>query len=165
MKKAELEKALKETKEQASSLKDQLTLLQADFENAKKRWLKSQAEQQEQANADLLRQLLEIFDDFERALQTDVSQSDPKALRIGVEMIGKRFQEFLKSYGVRPLDAVQKPFDPSLHEAVAHEETSEVPESTVLSELRKGYAMNGRVLRPSVVKVAVKPAQKQPSSS
>ncbi len=140
-------------------LKDQLLRLQADFENARRRWRKDQAEIQERANADLLRELLEIHDDFQRALAA-ARTVHPEALEAGsefltgVEMIGRRLQDFLKSYGIEPMEAVGKPFDPLLHEAVAHEETDSAPEATVLEELRKGYSMNGRVLRPAVVKVA-----------
>ena len=142
-----------EQSKELETLRNQMLLLQADFENAKKRWLKTLAESQEMANQDLLQQLLEIYDDFERALNAD---SSGDSLRKGVEMIAKRMEEFLKSYGVVPMKAAGQLFDPARHEAVAHEATDRVPESTILEELRKGYLMNGRVLRPSVVKVAVK---------
>jgi len=160
MRKAELEKALKSQVEASDSLKAQLTLLQADFENAKKRWLKQQAEAQEKANAEVLRQLLEIFDDFERAHSCAEQAAGSESLRAGVEMIAQRMKAFLKSYGVEPIGALEKPFDPAYHEAVAHEVSESAPESSVLAELRKGYLMNGRVLRHSVVKVAVKPDKK-----
>ena len=140
--------------------REQTVRLQADFENAKKRWLKEQAEFQESANRDLLRELLEIRDDFERALNHAPSANEDSMFRGGVEMIGKRLEDFLKSYGVVPMDAAGQLFDPAKHEAVAHEATDAVPESTVLSELRKGYLMNGRVLRHAVVKVAVKSENK-----
>ncbi len=142
--------------EEIGRLKDQLLRLQADFENARKRWLKQQAEVQEMANAELIRELLEIYDDFQRALEAKTS--DPNQFISGIEMISRRMEDFLKSYGVEPMDAVGKTFDVSRHEAVAHEATAEVPESTVLSELRKGYVMNGKVLRPAIVKVATAPA-------
>ena len=137
-----------------AQLKDQLLRLQADFENARKRWRKEQAQVQERANADLLRELLEIHDDFQRALSAKTS--DPNQLIAGVEMISRRLNDFLKSYGIQPIEAEGKPFDPALHEAVAHEESKTVPEGTVLSELRKGYTMNGRVLRTAVVKISSK---------
>ena len=137
-----------------AQLKDQLLRLQADFENARKRWRKEQAETQERANADLLRELLEIYDDFQRALSAKTS--DPNLLIAGVEMISRRLGDFLKSYGIQSIEAEGKLFDPALHEAVAHEESKEVPEGTVLSELRKGYTMNGRVLRTAVVKISSK---------
>ena len=143
----ELEKELEATR-------NQLLRLQADFENARKRFLKAQAESQELANADLLRQLLEIYDDFQRALQAG-GQAD--LFRAGIEMIAKRMEIFLASYGVAPIQARGQLFDPERHEAVAHEVNEKVPESTVLEELRKGYMMNGRTLRTAVVKVAVKP--------
>ncbi|MBI3616521.1 MAG: nucleotide exchange factor GrpE [Candidatus Omnitrophica bacterium] len=165
----ELEARTKEIEE----LRAQALRLQADFENVKKRMLKEQAEFQESANGDLLRELLEIYDDFERGLShTPVVKEEmdvhPELVegrtfsdfRTGVEMIGKRFGDFLKSYGVVPMEAAGQLFDPAKHEAVAHEATDAVPESTVLAELRRGYLMNGRVLRHAVVKVAVKPEKK-----
>ncbi len=149
---------------EADSLRNQLLRLQADFENAKKRWLKREAELQEFANKDMLAQLLEIHDDFQRALAAEAQQENPGLFRTGVEMIGRRMETFLKSYGVEPINAKGKLFDPEQHEAVAHEATEAVAESTVLEELRKGYLLNGRVLRPSVVKVAVKPEAPAPES-
>lgn len=150
---AELEKK----DEELQLLREQNLRLQADFENAKKRWLKTQAEIQETANWDLLRELLEIYDDFERALAVGNSaNSESSNFRTGVEMIAKRMSDFLKSMGVVPMEAVGKTFDPIQHDAVAHEATDQVAESTVLHEIRKGYWMNGRVLRPAVVKVATK---------
>lgn len=143
--------------EEEKPVQDQLLRLQADFENARKRWLKQQAEVQEMANAELLRELLEIYDDFQRAVAAGEEAKDGAVFAAGVKMIAKRMEELLKSYGVGPMEAVGKPFDASRHEAVAHEATESVPESTVLAELRKGYVMNGRVLRPAVVKVAVAP--------
>ena len=135
-------------------LKDQLLRLQADFENARKRWRSDQAQVQERANADILRELLEIHDDFQRALSAKTS--GPNQLIAGVEMISRRLGDFLKSYGIAPIEAVGKPFDPALHEAVAHEMDDAVPEATVLEELRRGYQMNGKVLRTAVVKVSKK---------
>lgn len=148
----DLEARTKELEE----LRAQALRLQADFENVKKRMLKEQAEFQESANGDLLRELLEIYDDFERGLNHAPADTPDPVFRDGVEMIGKRFGDFLKSYGVVPMEAAGQLFDPARHEAVAHEATDAVPESTVLAELRRGYLMNGRVLRHAVVKVAVK---------
>jgi molecular chaperone GrpE len=139
---------------EVARLKDQLLRLQADFENARRRWRQEQAQVQERANADVLRELLEIYDDFQRALSAKAS--DANHFIAGVEMISRRLQDFLKSYGIAPIEAVGKPFDPSLHEAVAHEVSEAVPEATVLEELRKGYQMNGKVLRTAVVKVSKK---------
>lgn len=85
----------------------------------------------------------------------------PDQFRKGVEMIARRLEGFLKSYGIVPMEVVGKPFDPALHEAVAHEVTEEAPESTVMAELRRGYLMNGRVLRTAVVKVAARSSQAQ----
>lgn len=138
--------------EQPEKLKDQLLRLQADFENARKRWRREQSEIQERANADLLKELLEIHDDFQRALAAGVK--DPNQFIAGVEMISRRLEDFLKSYGIVPIEAVGKQFDPSQHEAVAHEADESVPEGTVLAELRRGYQMNGKILRTAVVKIS-----------
>ena len=144
-------------------LRNQMLRLQADFENARKRWRKEQAEIQERASADILRELLEIYDDFQRAMAASPNGKESKSVFYqGVEMIAKRLEGFLKTYGIVPIEAVGKPFDPTLHEAVSHEETDLVPESTVLAELRRGYLMNGRVLRTAVVKVAAKPMGSDP---
>lgn len=159
-------------REEGERLKDQMLRLQADFENARKRWIKQQAEIQETANAELVREMLEIYDDFLRALAVRPEQAvcpstkapderrvegPSESFRAGVEMIARRLEGLLRLYGVEPMEVVGKTFDASRHEAVAHEATEEVPESTVVTELRRGYLMNGKVLRPAIVKVAVKP--------
>ena len=153
-----------QAKAQAEQGRNQLLRLQADFENARKRWLKEQAELQERANADLLTQLLEIYDDFERAVAVGSAAKGDGTFLAGVQMIARRMEDFLKSYGIAGMEPVGKPFDPERHEAVAHEVSETVPESTVVEELRRGYTMNGRVLRPAVVKVAVKPAEPKEES-
>ena len=150
---------------EVESLKNQLLRLQADFENARKRWRKEGAEVQEVANQELLRELVEIFDDFKRALAVAPEKEGAGNFRAGVEMISKRMESFLKSYGVTPIEAEGALFDPVRHEAVAHEATDAVPESTILAVMRPGYMMNGRVLRPAVVKVAAKPETENKTSS
>lgn len=151
-----LEKEIEKARAEAEQSRTQALRLQADFDNARKRWLNEQAQTQERANADVLARLLEIFDDFERAVAVGAATQGGPTFLTGVEMIAKRMDEFLKSYGIAVIETVGKPFDPDRHEAVAHEATDAVPESTVVAELRRGYTMNGRVLRPAVVKVAVK---------
>ncbi len=147
--------------EELARLRDQMLRLQADFENARKRWRKEQADLQERASADVLRELLEIHDDFQRAVAAQSGQPADTNFVRGVEMIAKRLEGFLKDYGIVPIEAEGKPFDPALHEAVAHEVTDAMPESTVLEELRRGYQMNGKVLRASVVKVSKSAGEKR----
>lgn len=142
--------------EEIRRMREQMLRLQADFENARKRWLKEQAELQERANADVLGRLLDIFDDFQRAVAVGATDKGGSVFLAGVEMIARRMNDFLKSYGIAPIESVGKPFDPEFQEAVAHEVNDSLPESTVLAELRRGYLMNGKVLRPSVVKVSVR---------
>lgn len=142
-----------------AELENQMLRLQADFDNARKRWLREQADVQERANADVLNRLLDIFDDFERAVAVGASTQGGGVFLEGVEMIAQRMSDFLKSYGIAPIESVGKPFDPERQEAVAHETSETAPESTVTAELRRGYTMNGRLLRPAVVKVAVRPPE------
>ncbi len=160
----QVEKELEQSKAQQEEMRGQILRLQADFENARKRWVKEQAELQERANADVLARLLEIFDDFERAVAVGAATKGGGTFLAGVEMIARRMDDLLKSYGIAPMESVGKPFDPERQEAVAHEVSETVPESTVVAELRRGYTMNGRVLRPAVVKVAVKPVEPKEES-
>ena len=154
-----MEKELETTVKELDRVKDQMIRLRADFDNAQKRFLREKAEHQEFATSDLLRQLLDIYDDFERALAVDPEKGGAPAFRTGVEMIARRMADFLKSNGVTEMNPVGEMFDPAQHEAVAHEATDKAPESTVLEQLRKGYVMNGKVLRHASVKVATTPLQ------
>lgn len=147
--------ALKEQAQRAQDYWDRLLRLQAEFENTRKRMRQEQLEHERRAAERLLAELLGIVDDFERALAA--AGEDPGHFRTGVEMIYRHLVDLLKAHGVEPIRAVGEPFDPAQHEAVAHCETADHPEATVVEELRKGYLMHGRVLRPASVKVAVKP--------
>ena len=102
------------------------------------------------------------MDDFERALAAPGGKGE--SFRAGMEMIGRRIADLLESFGVRPIETVGRQFDPNCHEAVAHEETDQAPENTVLKELRRGYRMNHRVLRPAAVQIASAPAESKTSN-
>lgn len=126
--------------------------LRADFDNFRKRTERERAEIERYALADVLRDLLPVVDNLERALSV---QSEPGDLRKGVEMIARQFQEVLKRNGLTPIPALGERFDPSVHEAVIQEESESVAQPTVALELQRGYRLNDRLLRPSMVKVAV----------
>jgi molecular chaperone GrpE len=105
-------------------------------------------------SSDLLARLLPIVDNFERALAAAAQTTDYEKLVTGVNAVYRQIQEFLAREGVAPIDALFQPFDPNVHNAVLREETTEHPENTVVEELQKGYTLNGKVLRPTMVKVA-----------
>ena len=126
----------------------------AEFDNYRKRIERERREQADQAVTDLLLELLSVVDDFDRALTVDAGPGDGGAYRKGVELIHAKLHDLLKRYGVRPFDALGEDFDPNVHQAVMHEVSPDHREGEVIGELRKGYMMNDRLLRPAMVKVA-----------
>ncbi|HSY10167.1 MAG TPA: nucleotide exchange factor GrpE [Candidatus Dormibacteraeota bacterium] len=132
----------------------------ADFENFKKRAARERTEAAQFANASLLQRLLPILDNFEMAqTATQSAQGDSLAsLQSGVAMIQQQLKTILSDSGLEEIDASGKPFDPTLHEAVSQQETTEVPENHVFQQIRKGYKLRDRLLRPASVVVAKSPA-------
>lgn len=125
----------------------------AEFDNYRKRIDRERREQGDQAVLDLLQQLLIVADDFDRAMTVDEGEGG-EAYRKGVELIHAKLHDLLRKYGLQPIEAVGADFDPNLHEAVVHEASPEHREGEVIGELRKGYMMGDRLLRPALVKVA-----------
>ena len=125
----------------------------AEFDNYRKRIERERREQADQAVVDLLQELLLVVDDFDRALTVDAGDGDP-AYRKGVELIHGKLHDILRKHGVRPFDALGADFDPNVHQAVVHESSPDHREGEVIGELRKGYTINDRLLRPAMVKVA-----------
>ncbi len=155
--KNQLEKALKEAKEQVEKCKIQLTYLQAEHENFVKSTKRNEANMRLQANRDLILKLLPVLDDLERA-QIMVPQIEVNSPFIkGLNIILDNLKTALKNEGVRKIECAGERFDPLRHEAVLREETTEFPPNTVIAELRSGYLLNGALLRPSMVKIAKTP--------
>jgi molecular chaperone GrpE len=127
--------------------------LAADFDNFKKRARQERSETIQFANADLIEKLLPVVDNFHRVLESAPPEVDDAWLK-GVRLTLQQLDELLASQGVSPIESVGTPFDPSLHEAIGHEESDEHPEDTVVSEVRKGYRLNDKVVRPALVRVA-----------
>jgi molecular chaperone GrpE len=132
--------------------------LAADFENYKKRARQEQLETIQYAAATLVERLLPVLDDAQRALEHAPEGTDEGWLR-GVRLTFQHLEEALAAVGVQPIEAVGRPFDPKLDEAIGSEESDEHPDDTVVTELRRGYRMHDRVLRPALVKVSRRPAQ------
>lgn len=124
----------------------------AEFENYRKRVERERREQADQTVVDLLLELLLVLDDFDRVLEVDAENLD--AYRRGVELIRSKLQDVLRKRGVRPIEALGTLFDPNLHQAVAHEPSDEHRDGEVIAELRRGYMIGDRLLRPAMVKVA-----------
>jgi molecular chaperone GrpE len=127
----------------------------AEFENYRRRTERERRELSEAAAADLIRDLLPVVDDFERALSSaDAASGAGPEFRRGVELIHKQLLEALRKRGAQPFDSVGQPFDPSWHEAVAWEPAGDRPDGEITAELRRGYRLGTRLLRPAQVKVA-----------
>jgi molecular chaperone GrpE len=133
--------------------KDRWLRKTAEFENYRRRVDRERREQADQTVTDLLLELLAIEDDFDRALTVDAGEGG-SAYRRGVELIHGKLQDLLRKRGVHPIEAVGADFDPNLHQAVIHESSPEHREGEVIAELRRGYMMGERLLRPAMVKVA-----------
>lgn len=127
--------------------------LAADFENFKRRSRQELADRTQYANEELVRRLLPILDNFKRALDHAPENIDPSWYE-GIKLVARQFEETLEAQGLSTIPAVGERFDPSQHEAIAREETDEHEEGTVVEEMRPGYRLHNRVLRPTLVKVA-----------
>src|SRR5580658_1730308 len=145
---ADRDRLLKETRQ----LLDRLLRRQAEFENFRRRAEREKEDVMEYANAESVRAILPILDDFERALKT---HTNDKVYARGMELIYQRLADSLKKLGLEPITAKGQKFDPHVHHAVDMVETGEVDEQTILDEYQPGYNFRGRLLRPAMVKVAV----------
>jgi len=149
-------KALKECADKSKDHWDRLLRLQAEFDNTRKRLEKEKQEFAKFANEGIILELLNVLDDLERTVALEESSKDVAVFLKGVEMILAKLYEMLKEYGVKPIEAQGKVFDPHLHEALMQVENNDLPEHTVVEELQKGYVLNDRVIRTAKVKVSKK---------
>lgn len=136
---------------------DKLLRLHAEFENFKKRNQKQREQFLKFANEGLIRELVGILDNFELAFESANKMDDFKSLHQGVEMILKQIHKLLEKNGVKKIECVGKPYDPAQQEAIGQVETDQYPEGTVVDEVQKGYLLEDRLLRPTVVRIAKKP--------
>jgi molecular chaperone GrpE len=127
---------------------------QADFENFKKRAAREKEEAIKYANSSLLERLVAIVDNFELGLTAARSEGEKSPIYSGMSMVLKQLTDFLAENGLQPIDAAGQKFDPNLHEAIAHESSESVPEGNVVRQMRRGYKMKDRLLRPSAVVVS-----------
>ena len=146
--------ALEEMQAEISRVRDQLLRTAADFDNFRKRTRRELDDAHKRGKEELLRELLPVFDNLERAVVHAEQASDAKAVADGVGMVLKQFQDTLGKVGIKRIAAVGSAFDPSLHEAIQQIETSDHPAGTIVAEVQPGYAMGDRLVRPSMVVVA-----------
>jgi len=152
-----LQKMEDEIKQLGNDLKnkeDRLLRLAAEFENFRKRNKREWELQKQQANADLIRELLGVLDDFHRAFENRVGEDDH--FTSGVRLIFSRLMDILSKYGVEEIDAVGKRFDPRFHEAFGEIDSEEIDEGNIAQVIQRGYLLNGQVLRPARVLIARK---------
>ncbi|HYX68837.1 MAG TPA: nucleotide exchange factor GrpE [Terriglobales bacterium] len=145
---------LRRLKREREELYDRLARMQAEFDNARKRAAKEQADFREYAAADAIKPLLPILDSLERALAHAPAGDE---FRAGVELIYKQMLDALGKLGLRAIPSVGEPFDPHLHQAVQMVDTTQAPDHQVLEELQRGYKLKDRLLRPAMVRVAHNP--------
>jgi molecular chaperone GrpE len=144
---------LDDLKHERDDYKDRWLRKSAEFDNYRKRVERERREQADQSVVNILQELLLVVDDFDRALTVDAGEGGG-AYRKGVELIHGKLHDLLRREGVREIDVVGADFDPNLHQAVMHETSAEHRDGEVIGELRKGYMLGERLLRPAMVKVA-----------
>jgi molecular chaperone GrpE len=137
-----------------AELGDRFLRARAEFDNARRRNDRERSDYLQFAAMDLVKDVLPVLDDFERALKVDTADRDYAK---GVELIYQRLSDTLKKMGLEPIETAGRPFDPNLHQAVERVETDEAQDQTVLGEFQRGYNFKGKLLRPAMVRVAVKP--------
>jgi molecular chaperone GrpE len=147
---------LRKARESSEGSLNKLKYLMADFDNYRKQMDRQAAAKAETAKAELLLKFLNIRDDYLRALSVAKQAGTEAVVTEGLEGILKNIDSLLASEGVREIETVGTPFDPNVHDAIAHAERGDVDENTVTAEIRKGYMLNSKVLRPSMVEIAKK---------
>ena len=154
---------LKERAAKADEHWDRLLRTTADLENFKKRAAREKDDTRRFANENLLQKLIPVLDNFDMALAaTQNSQAgNVQSLQAGINMIHQQLKSALADSGLEEIDATGKTFDPNLHEAVSQQETTDVPEGQVVQQMRKGYRLRDRLLRPATVVVAKAPGKSQ----
>jgi molecular chaperone GrpE len=143
-----------EVRRQRDEYYDLLLRKTAEFDNYRKRVERERRDQTDLAASDVIREILPLVDDLERALQVDEASASLEAYRRGVELIHQQLVALLRRRGVTPIEAVGTSFDPHFHQAVSYEACEGRPDGEIIEELRRGYMLGGRLLRPAFVKVA-----------
>ncbi len=145
---------LEAAKAENAKLRDQLLRTAADFDNFRKRSRRELADMEKRAREDLIKDLLPVFDNLERATAHAETATDVKALADGIGLVKKQFLDTLSKIGIERIKAHGAAFDPAFHEAVQQFETDEHPPGTVIHEVQAGYVQGDKLVRPAIVVVA-----------
>lgn len=139
---------------------DQLVRATADFDNFKKRVAREKQEASKFAHESLLQKLIPVLDNFDKALSAaqTTQGASTQSLQTGIAMVHQQLKSILTEVGLEEMDATDKPFDPNWHEALSQQDSPDLPEGHVLQQLRKGYKLRDRLLRPAGVVVAKRPS-------
>jgi molecular chaperone GrpE len=143
-----------EVRRQRDEYYDLLLRKTAEFDNYRKRTDRERLALAESAASDLIKELLPLVDDMERALKADATADSAESYRRGVELIYQRLMDILRKRGVTPIEALGADFDPYYHQAVAHDPADGHRDGEIIEEFRRGYMLGERLLRPAMVKVA-----------
>lgn len=153
-----LQESVEALKQENSELKDQYLRKHADFENYRKRMAKEKADSVRYGNQELLKDLIEVIDNFDRAIKSSADSNDFDSFKEGISMIEQQFTGMLESkWGLTKMNCTGSEYDPNSHEALMMEEASDIEVPTVMEDFQAGYTLHDRVLRPAKVKVG-KPA-------
>ncbi len=157
----DFEQLLSAEKKRSEDYLTRLKYLQADFENMKKRFDRQTEQIRDYCTERLVIQLLDVVDELELAVKTGQSEASSTTILEGVQMTLKKLRKILEQEGVVSIETEGKVFDPTMHNAVAAIERDDVDDCVIIEEVRKGYTLKGKVIRPSIVKVAVKSSKSQ----
>ncbi len=140
-------------------LEESLLRAKADFQNLQRRSAAEQADALRYANAELMKSLVKVVDDFERSLAAAENSDNMQAVVEGVRLVYENMTKALTDHGLEPIEALHRPFDPSIHEALLHRPSNKHPAGTVIEQIAKGYRLRDRVVRPAkvIVSKAVEP--------
>ena len=156
----QLERELEESVQREAEHRNNWHRSAADFANYKRRTDEERASLSRFSTAILIGKLLSVLDDFDRALESVPADEAGDAWVEGIQLVERKLRSMLESEGVTPIEAEGHPFDPNLHEAVVHEDTTDYPDNQVIGELQRGYRLHDRVIRPSLVRVANNPKER-----
>jgi molecular chaperone GrpE len=156
----EIQSELETAKQEAKEAYDRFLRVSAEFENYKKRSTREMEDFRKYANQSLIKEMLAVVDNLERALNSSNGKSSiDKCMADGVNLTLKEILKVFEKFNVKPIESIGQPFDPTFHQAMMQEETDEHPENTIITELQKGYMIHDRLLRPSMVVVAAPKAK------
>jgi len=150
----DLEQKLEESEAGAKSAHDRFMRVSADFENFKKRTRREVDDFRKYANEALIKELLNVVDNLERAMESSIEARENNQLLEGVDLTIKEILKIFERFNVKPIEALEKEFDPAVHQAVLQEPSEAHPDNTVIREFQKGYTIHERLLRPAMVVVS-----------